>query len=286
MLVSSSAFRTKCYPLVHMANSDSFNYTGMERWKGRVAIVTGASAGIGYELSKRLVQLGVVVVGCARNIAAIESLSQELSASGGKLVAMKCDVRKEEDILSMMSAIKSQFGGADICVNNAGLGYDAPLLSGTTEKWKMMLDVNVLGLCIMTREFIKQLRERNVDDGHVVHLNSTAGHTDTVWGAFSMYNITKQAVTALTEGLRQELRGIKSNIKITAISPGEVKTEFQPRFQETANPNSKEVIDKTYAEFDFPPLQPEDIVSTIIYALATPPHMQIHDLIVRSTQEP
>ena len=72
MLVSSSAFRTKCYPLVHMANSDSFNYTGMERWKGRVAIVTGASAGIGYELSKRLVQLGVVVVGCARNIAAIE----------------------------------------------------------------------------------------------------------------------------------------------------------------------------------------------------------------------
>ena len=140
-----------------MASSDNFNYPGMERWKGRVAIVTGASAGIGYELSKRLVQLGVVVVGCARNITAIEvrkglidqvyylkptqSLSQELSKSGGKLVAMKCDVRKEEDILSMMSAIKSQFGGADICVNNAGLANDAPLLSGTTEQWREMMEV-------------------------------------------------------------------------------------------------------------------------------------------------
>ena len=70
-----------------------------------------------------------------------QSLSQELSKSGGKLVAMKCDVRKEEDILSMMSAIKSQFGGADICVNNAGLANDAPLLSGTTEQWREMMEV-------------------------------------------------------------------------------------------------------------------------------------------------
>ena len=72
----------------------------------------------------------------------MQSLSQELSASGGKLVAIKCDVSKEEDVLSMMSEIKSQLGGADICVNNAGLGYDASLLSGTTEKWKIMLDVS------------------------------------------------------------------------------------------------------------------------------------------------
>ena len=68
-------------------------------------------------------------------------LSQELSPTGGKLVAMKCDVSKEEDILSMMSAIKSQFGGADICINNAGLGYDEPLLTGDTEKWRHMLEV-------------------------------------------------------------------------------------------------------------------------------------------------
>ncbi|XP_065892592.1 dehydrogenase/reductase SDR family member 11-like [Dysidea avara] len=156
-----------------MASTYTFNYPGMERWKGRVAIVTGASAGIGHGLSKRVVQLGVVVVGCARNIAAIESLSQELSRSGGKLVAMKCDVRKEEDILSMMSANKSQFGGASR--NNAGLSHPAPLLTGATEKRRDIMEVNVLGLCVMNREFTKQLRERNVDDGHVIQHSRPCG---------------------------------------------------------------------------------------------------------------
>ncbi|XP_065892560.1 dehydrogenase/reductase SDR family member 11-like isoform X2 [Dysidea avara] len=253
----------------------NFNYPGMERWKGRVAIVTGASAGIGYELSKRLVQLGVVVVGCARNIAAIESLSQELSTSGGKLVAMKCDVRKEEDILSMMSAIKSQFGGADVCVNNAGLSHNSSLLSGTTEQWKEMLEVNVLGLCMMTREFIKQLRERNVDDGHVVHVNSIAGHGVANVSSLHFYSGTKFAVTALIEGLRKELRDLKSNIKISAVSPGRVATEFLPRLQGRENP--KDVIEEV--------LQPEDIANSVIYILATPPRMQIHDMIVRPTQQ-
>ena len=72
----------------------------------------------------------------------LQTLSQELSPTGGKLVAMKCDVSKEEDILSMMSAIKSQFGGADICVNNAGLAHNAPLLTGSTEMWREMLEAS------------------------------------------------------------------------------------------------------------------------------------------------
>ena len=81
-----------------------------------------------------------------------QSLSQELSASGGKLVAMKCDVRKEEDILSMMSEVKSQLGGADICVNSAGLNNGSSLLSGTTEKWREMMEVrvrNIVKICII-----------------------------------------------------------------------------------------------------------------------------------------
>ncbi|XP_065903859.1 dehydrogenase/reductase SDR family member 11-like [Dysidea avara] len=245
----------------------------MERWKVRVAIATGASAGIGYELSKRLVQLGVPT----------QSLSQELSTSGGKLVAMKCDVRKEEDILSVISAVKSQFGGADICVNNAGLANNAPLLSGTTEKWREMMEVNVLGLCIMTREFIKQLRERNVDDGHVFFINSTVGHHPIASFGASFYSGTKFAVTALTEGLRKELRDIKSNIKITAVSPGIVATEFAPRLMNMANP--KEAVSTAYDQFGITVLQPEDIANCVLYALSTPPRMQIHDILVRLTQQ-
>ena len=75
--------------------------------------------------------------------AKVQTLSQELNTGGYKLVAMKCDVSKEEDILSMMSKIKSQFGGADICINNAGLGHDEPLLTGDTEKWRHVLEVNL-----------------------------------------------------------------------------------------------------------------------------------------------
>ncbi|XP_065892556.1 dehydrogenase/reductase SDR family member 11-like [Dysidea avara] len=261
---------------------DSFNYTGMERWKGRVAIVTGASAGIGYELSKRLAQLGAVVVGCDKNITGIEGLSHDQEL-GGKLVAMKCDVRKEEDILSVMSRIKSQFGGADICVNNAGLGHNAPLLSGTTEQWKEMMEVNVLGLCMMTREFIKQLRERNVDDGHVIFMNSMSGHRVDTDPSISFYSATKFAVTALSEGLRKELRDIKSNIKITAVSPALVATEFYPRLLRKDDP--KEAIKSVFSSYDFPVLLPEDIANTIIYALSTPPRMQIHDILVRPTQQ-
>ena len=76
-------------------------------------------------------------------ICLLKTLSQELSLAGGKLVAMKCDVSKEEDILSMMSAIKSQFGGADICINNAGLGYTSPLLSGSTGMWREIMEVSI-----------------------------------------------------------------------------------------------------------------------------------------------
>ena len=103
-----------------------------------------------------------------------QSLAAELAGAGadrGKLVAVKCDVRNEEDIKATFEVAKTIFGGVDVCVSNAGLGHNAPLLSGSTEDWREMLEVNVLGLSICNREFMIQLKERGVDEGHIFLIN-------------------------------------------------------------------------------------------------------------------
>ena len=137
---------------------------GMARWKGRVALVTGASSGIGYETAKQFALSGMVVVGCARNTSNIEvgplliichllslrvdspatqALSSELGAAGtGKVVAVKCDVSKEEEVLAMFERVRSELGGADVLVCSAGLAHNEPLLSGNTGQWREMMEVD------------------------------------------------------------------------------------------------------------------------------------------------
>ena len=103
-----------------------------------------------------------------------QSLSVELQGVGadcGRLVTAKCDVRNEEDVKATFKLAKTTFGGVDVCVSNAGLAHDAPLLSGSTEDWREMLEVNVLGLSICNREFMTQLKERGVDGGHIFLTN-------------------------------------------------------------------------------------------------------------------
>ncbi|GFY74950.1 hypothetical protein TNIN_128841 [Trichonephila inaurata madagascariensis] len=119
----------------------------MERWYGKVALVTGASAGIGAGICRTLVQHGMVVVGCARSVDKIRAICEEdaVKTSPGKLVAIKCDLTQESEIVSMFDEILRTFGRLDLCVNNAGLGHDSPLLTGNTSDWRNMLDVSALG---------------------------------------------------------------------------------------------------------------------------------------------
>uniref|UniRef100_A0A3B3UI18 Dehydrogenase/reductase (SDR family) member 11b n=1 Tax=Poecilia latipinna TaxID=48699 RepID=A0A3B3UI18_9TELE len=115
----------------------------MDRWKGRVALVTGASVGIGATIAKELVQYGMTVVGCARSLDKIQALAAECKSAGhsGVLIPMKCDLTNAQDIQSMFAAIKAQHKGVDVCINNAGLAHPESLLSGKTSAWKNMLDV-------------------------------------------------------------------------------------------------------------------------------------------------
>lgn len=115
---------------------------GMERWRDRLALVTGASGGIGAAVARALVQQGLKVVGCARTVGNIEELAAECKSAGypGTLIPYRCDLSNEEDILSMFSAIRSQHSGVDICINNAGLARPDTLLSGSTSGWKDMFN--------------------------------------------------------------------------------------------------------------------------------------------------
>ncbi|XP_050985463.1 dehydrogenase/reductase SDR family member 11b [Labeo rohita] len=253
----------------------------MDRWKGRVAVVTGASVGIGAAIAKSLVQHGMKVVGCARNVEQIEKLAAECVRSefSGTLFPYKCDLTVEDDMLSMFSWIKGQHQGVDVCINNAGLALPELLLSGKTSGWKTMMDVNVIALSVCTREAYQSMKERNIDDGHIININSMSGHRVVNNAVTHFYTASKFAVTALTEGLRQELREAKTHIRATCISPGLVETEFAYRlFSE-----EQEKAAATYKSIKC--LQADDIADAVVYVLSAPPHVQIGDIQMRPVEQ-
>ncbi|XP_046330480.2 dehydrogenase/reductase SDR family member 11-like isoform X1 [Haliotis rufescens] len=257
------------------------SHSDMQRWSGRVALVTGASVGIGAGLVKALVKHGMKVVGCARNVDKIQKLADDLKDEPGMVKAIRRDVSKEEDVMAMFQMIRADpdLGGVDVCINNAGLAHNEPLLTGSTPLWREMVDVNILGLCMCSREAFKSMQERKVDDGHIILLNSLSGHRVMPLRAMHFYSATKFAVTGLCEGLRQELREMKSGIRVTSISPRLVQTDFFSRMykdEEKSKSGFRHLVQ---------PLQTEDIVSTIVFALQSPEHMEIIDLLVKPTSE-
>ncbi|MBE9077496.1 SDR family NAD(P)-dependent oxidoreductase [Romeria aff. gracilis LEGE 07310] len=236
------------------------------------ALVTGASSGIGRAIALRLAQEGYDLAICARRQDRLDELSQTLKQHGDVL-AQPVDLRDEGQILDFFSAIKTRWGYLDVLVNNAGLGHNQPLLNGSTEGWREMLDVNVLALCICTRETV-QLMQANGDSGHIVHISSMSGHR--VPSLSGLYSATKFAVRSLTEGLRRELRAADSNIRVSSISPGYVETEFAEKYHQSA-----EKAQETYSRF--PVLQPQDIANAVSYVLSQPSYVQVHDILVRPT---
>jgi NADP-dependent 3-hydroxy acid dehydrogenase YdfG len=249
---------------------------GMSNWQNKTALVTGASSGIGQAVARRLCTEGMKVVCCARRTERLEALQTELEGVAGELWPMTADLRDEQQILRMFAAIREGLGGVDVLVNNAGLGYRSPLTTGETRHWREMLEVNVLALCICTREAVSDMRARG-DAGHVIHISSMSGHR--VPSQSGVYSATKYAVRSLTEGLRQELRAAGSKIRVTAISPGFVETEFAARWNQRP-----EAAAETYGRY--PVIQADEIADMVAYALRQPAHVQIHDVLVRPTDQP
>lgn len=246
-------------------------------WTNRPALVTGASAGIGSAIARRLAAEGMEVIATARRLDRLKRLAAECAELPGRVVPVAADMRREADILEVFHTARAELGGIDLLVNNAGLGRLAPLSSGDTEHWREMLEVNVLGLCICTREVVQDLARRSAT-GHIVHISSMAAHR--VPTGSGVYSATKHAVRALTEGLRMELREAGSQTRVTSISPGFVETEFAEVYTH-GDPTAAE---RSYGQY--PVLQPDDIADSLWHVITRPAHMQVHDVLIRPTEQP
>lgn len=193
----------------------------MERWANKVAVVSGASAGIGAACCKALVQSGMIVVGLARRRELISKLKEELPANlRENLHAKHCDITKEEQVSEVFEWTQKQLGGCDVLINNAGIIATTELTQRNNSKEiRQTLDTNLLGTVFCTREAFYMMRTHKQGNGHIVIVNSVAGHQVPNLGpelpSLNIYPATKFALKAMNETYRQEFQRHKTQIRMT-----------------------------------------------------------------------
>ncbi|KAK5641809.1 hypothetical protein RI129_010356 [Pyrocoelia pectoralis] len=243
----------------------------MDRWQGKVAVVTGTTSGIGLAIATRLVDAGLTVVGLARRKERGRAIEKDLNGRKGEFHSLTTDVAVEDEVITAFRWIEENLGGVSILVNNAGTRRSTNLVDGDAKMWKETLDINVFGLCVVTREAVRSMRKNGIE-GYLVLVNSLAGHRVPPMCDNNIYPASKYAVTAVMETLRQELNALGSRIKVTSVSPGIVDSDI---FKVSKMDDFMETLGK------LPKLRPEDIADIVLYVLSTPPHVQIHDILVR-----
>ncbi|XP_033212858.1 farnesol dehydrogenase-like [Belonocnema kinseyi] len=248
----------------------------MDRWAGKVAIVTGASSGIGLATVKALVQEGMTVVGLARRKQKMENDMKAIEGKG-KFYALNCDVSKEQDVTQIFQWVKKNLGGVHVLVNNAGVLVPGKIIDTNKEIWDKVIGVNIMGLLYCTQQAVKIMKESG-EEGHIININSIVGHRIIRNADMSanIYPATKHAITAITSTFEMELLG--SKIRSTSISPGLVHTDIFAA-------NSKN-SDFSGMLKDMPGLKSEDVADSILYVLGAPLRVQITELTIRPLGEP
>jgi len=250
-----------------------------DRLKGSVALVTGASSGIGEATARTLASRGAKVALVARRLERLERLASDIAAQGHTALAIEADITDQQQAIGAVERTVGDFGRLDILVNNAGVMLLGPVESSPTAEWDRMIDINLKGLLYMTHAATPHLlaavedSPRGVTD--LVNISSVAGRTASA-GA-GVYNLTKFGVGALSESLRQELS--RKGVRLTIIEPGAVSTELVDHLRPEIRESVKERFD------DIKTLDAQDIADAIEYAVTRPAHVSVNEILIRPTAQ-
>jgi NADP-dependent 3-hydroxy acid dehydrogenase YdfG len=238
------------------------------RESGRVAVITGASSGIGEATARALAADGHRLALLARRADRVRALAAEL---GNGALAIEADVTDRDSMVAAAERVKSELGGTDILVNNAGVMLLAPFSSDQITEIRQMVETNLLGAMTTTEVFLDQLRDGG---GDLVNLSSVAGRT--ARPGSSVYNATKWGLNGWSEALRQELQ---PDVRVMLIEPGAVATELTDHI---THPDAKQAAEQLYDEVA---ITAEDIAEVIAFAIGRPRRMTLNEILIRPTAQ-
>ncbi|MBG0860808.1 MAG: SDR family NAD(P)-dependent oxidoreductase [Bacteroidales bacterium] len=240
----------------------------------KIVMVTGATAGFGRAVAAKFSQNGFNTIITGRRKERLDELQKELLSHGNKVLSLHFDVRKKDEVFSVINNLAPEWKDIDILVNNAGLAAGLSHIdAGDTDDWERMIDTNIKGLLYVTRAVAPGMVARG--RGHIINIGSIAGRD--VYENGNVYCATKSAVDSLSKSIRIDL--LKNNIKVTHIAPGMADTEFSlVRFKgdETKARSVYKGIDALTAE---------DVADVIFFCATLPAHVCINDLVITPTQQ-
>lgn len=231
--------------------------------KEKVAIVTGASKGIGKAIAQTLAKEGVKVVLAARNSEYLSALQKEIEETRGNAISIPTDVTSEHSVKNLVIQTLKHFGKIDILINNAGVGVYSNVVDMKTEDYEAMMDINLKGVFLCSREVLPTMIKQK--KGEIINIASLAGKNSFAGG--SVYSATKWGLIGFGRSLMLEVRD--HNVRVVTVCPGSVNTHFADRER-----NESEII------------QPEDVAETVLFALTMPNRVNVSEIDIRPTIKP
>ncbi|WP_266157948.1 SDR family NAD(P)-dependent oxidoreductase [Dyella silvatica] len=245
-----------------------------KRLTGRIALVTGASSGIGEATALALAEAGARVAIAARRQDRLEALAAKLKALGAEPLILAADLLSVTEAQRVVAETEAHYGQLDILVNNAGVMYLEPVIEADLGRWQQMLQLNVMSLIASTQAALAGMRDRR--EGHVVNISSTAGRVANPNAA--AYAATKFGVVAFSEALRREV--YQHNIRVSVIEPGAVATELREHIGHAGVQQAT----NAWAE-GMRQLQSSDVAETILFCVTRPSHVNINEILMRPTDQ-